>query len=437
MSNGQDTTNWWNPILRFAAVSDIGMRRTNNQDSHREVPAASRRLWRTRGHLFVVADGMGAHAAGELASQIATETITQSYLKRTTESPYDAVRDAMLEAHQQIRRQGSEDDAFRDMGTTADALVLLPEGAVVGHVGDSRVYRLRGGIFEQLTFDHSLVWEIKRSGRIASDKMPAYIPKNVITRSLGPTNNPVVDLEGPFPIHAGDTFLLCSDGLSGQIEDDELAQVLSLFSPKEAAESLVNLANLRGGPDNITLIIVNVLGVPDPDEEPDKNERGYEKRPPLSPVGWLSFVCTFAAWLSLPAVFCTGAPLSALHWILLGAVTLALTGLTLFLGRKTIFHHQATRTVPKPLGRGPYVHLSAAPTRTFAQKLSDIGRQLREAVKTQNIFPDWERLTQLEQRTEKSLDDGDFTDAIFASMKSINLLMAFIKGTGGQASGKP
>lgn len=437
MSNGQEETNWWNPILRFAAVSDIGMRRTNNQDSHREVPAASRRLWRTRGHLFVVADGMGAHAAGELASQIATETIAQSYLKRTTETPYDAIRSAMLEAHQQIRRQGNEDDAFRDMGTTADTLVLLPEGAVVGHVGDSRVYRLRGGVFEQLTFDHSLVWEIRRSGRITSDKMPSYIPKNVITRSLGPTNNPQIDLEGPFPIHAGDTFLLCSDGLSGQVEDDELAQILSLFSPKEAADSLVNLANLRGGPDNITLIIVNVLGIPDPDVESEKTDRGYEKRPPFSPLGWLSFVCAFAAWLSIPAVFCTGAPLSAGHWLCLGGVTLILTALTLFFGRKTIFRRPSSRAVPAQFGHGPYVHLSAAPTRTFAQKLCDIGHQLREAVKTQNISPDWERLTQLDQRTEKSMEGGDFADAVFASMKSINLLMSFIKGVCGQGAEKP
>ena len=167
MSQTSETTPWWGPFLRFAAKSDIGMRRTNNQDSHYEVPAASSRNWQTNGHLFIVADGMGAHAAGEYASGLATETIAQSYLRRSGETPHDAIKNAILEAHALIRQKGSEDAAFHDMGTTADVLLLLPEGALIGHVGDSRVYRLRDHVYEQLTFDHSLLWAITRSGRIS------------------------------------------------------------------------------------------------------------------------------------------------------------------------------------------------------------------------------------------------------------------------------
>jgi len=358
MREGERTENWWEPFLQFAAVSDIGMRRTNNQDSHREVPAATSRLWRSRGHLFVVADGMGAHAAGELASQIATETIAQSYLKRTGQSPYDAVRDAIYDAHRQIRRQGEAEPAFRDMGTTADALLLLPEGAVIGHVGDSRVYRLRGKNFEQLTFDHSLVWEITKSGRKIDGRVPDHIPKNVITRSLGPTQNLTVDREGPLPILPGDTYLLCSDGLSGQMTDSETAQVLALFSPEEAARSLVNLTNLRGGPDNITMIIVRVLDNPEPEDEKPQEE--YEKRPSLTSSGWGILTAALAAWLLVPILGLAG---GGLLWTgIFTAAALALTGFTLFHGRKTFFNPVSRREIPQPFGKGPYTAVSAEAT---------------------------------------------------------------------------
>lgn len=422
-----DPAEWWSPVLRFAARSDIGMRRTNNQDSHRLVPAASRRLWRSRGHLFIVADGMGAHAAGELASQIATETIAQSYLKRTTESPYDALRSAVLDAHQQIKRQGSEDDAFRDMGTTVDALVLLPEGALVAHVGDSRVYRLRAGVFEQLTFDHSLVWEIRRSKRHDANKTPSYIPKNVITRSLGPTENPEVDLEGPFPIQPGDVYLLCSDGLSGQVEDAELAQILNLLPPSDAAESLVNLANLRGGPDNCTMIIINPLAVPDPDAS-DEDERGYEKRPALSTASWSLLAGAIGLTLLLPIILFTGAhfPLPAL--IPLALCALIAWGIFFGVARETLFGRGKNRRVPKPFGRGPYVRLSAEPTAEFSQKLRELFHQLRDVVKPQRLSVDWTMIDRLEQENERQNAAGNFGATIRSSLQGINLLMKSLKG---------
>ena len=200
---GQDQRtekNWWEGSLDYAAISNVGMQRTNNQDAHIEVPAASKRSWYDRGHFFMVADGMGAHVAGERASEMAVHLTSQSYIKRTEQDPYSAIRDAIGDAHLQIKKQGEADDAFRSMGTTADVLLLLPEGALNATVGDSRTYRLRGGFYEQLTFDHSLVWELTRSEKIDPAKLPAKIPKNIITRSLGPSSNPRVDLEGPFPL---------------------------------------------------------------------------------------------------------------------------------------------------------------------------------------------------------------------------------------------
>src|SRR6185503_15786006 len=128
-------------------------------------------------------------------------------------------------------------------------LVLLPQGALVAHIGDSRVYRLRGQTLEQLTFDHSLVWEMAAAGQMTEHDVPSYIPKNVITRSLGPHATVHVDLEGPYSAVPGDKFLLCSDGLSGPITDEEMGAILQCLEPADAAATFVDLANLRGGPD--------------------------------------------------------------------------------------------------------------------------------------------------------------------------------------------
>ena len=123
------------------------------------------------------------------------------------------MRQAIRDANAVIHAKGQSSIGFHGMGTTCSCLVLLPQGALVAHIGDSRVYRLRGKMLEQLTFDHSLVWEMAAAGQMAQEDVPAYIPKNVITRSLGPHPTVHVDLEGPYNAAAGDVFLLCSDGL--------------------------------------------------------------------------------------------------------------------------------------------------------------------------------------------------------------------------------
>ena len=234
------------------------MRRASNQDSHAEVVAANSAEWRSRGHLFAVCDGMGAHAAGELASQMAAECIPHTYFKLRDQPPADAIRSSIQEANAQIHARGQANIDFQGMGTTASVLVLLPQGAVVAHVGDSRVYRQRGKRLEQLTFDHSLVWEMSAAGQVPKDALPGFVPKNIITRSLGPHPDVQIDLEGPFPLEVGDTFLLCSDGLTGQVHDEEIGVLLECLPPDDAAQVLIDMANLRGGPDNITVTIVQV-----------------------------------------------------------------------------------------------------------------------------------------------------------------------------------
>jgi len=233
------------------------VRRSHNQDAHATLPAGDVDQYRARGHVFLVADGMGAHAVGELASKLAADSIPHIYTKHAQEGPIAALRKAFVEANQHIHNRGKANREFEGMGTTATAILLRPEGAWVGHVGDSRAYRIRHGKIEQLSFDHSLVWELARRQRKAPEELQG-IPPNVIVRSLGPDASVQVDVEGPHPMQAGDTYLLCSDGLSGPVSDREIGAVAMALPPAEACRFLVQLANMQGGPDNITCMVVRV-----------------------------------------------------------------------------------------------------------------------------------------------------------------------------------
>src|SRR3954454_4230417 len=251
-------------ILKYASVSDLGMRRTNNQDSIAVLVTSDVATWANRGHLLMVADGMGAHAAGELASKLAVDNITHTYFKLSDLFPPAALRQAIREANTTIHSKGQSSIGFQGMGTTCSCLVLLPQGALVAHIGDSRIYRLHGDVLEQLTRDHSLVWEMADAGQMSEADVPSYIPKNVITRSLGPHASVHIDLEGPYSAESGDKFLICSDGLSGPVTDEEIGVILYCMNPDDATETLVDLANFRGGPDNISVIVAEVNGAVPP-----------------------------------------------------------------------------------------------------------------------------------------------------------------------------
>jgi protein phosphatase len=243
--------------IEYAYLTDVGVRRSHNQDTHAVLPASDAAQFQERGHLFLVADGMGAHAVGELASKIASDNIPHTYLKHIGEGPAGALRRAILETNTAIHSRGQQNREFEGMGTTGTALLLRPEGAWIGHVGDSRAYRVRRGKIEQLSFDHSLVWELARRQGVQPEELQG-IPSNVIVRSLGPEPLVQVDIEGPHPIKPGDIYVVCSDGLSGPVSDREIGAVVSALPPKEACRFLVDLANLQGGPDNITVIVVRV-----------------------------------------------------------------------------------------------------------------------------------------------------------------------------------
>ncbi len=259
----------WDDIIEDAAVTDTGMRRANNQDSHAIVRATRPELWRSRGHIYMVADGMGAHAVGELASKLACDNIPHNYNKMKASAAVEAITKAYKEVGILIHGRASANRDFQGMGTTCSTLILLPEGALIAHIGDSRVYRVRHHRIDQLSFDHSLAWELVRRKHLSPEEAMRVVPRNVITRSLGPDPNIEVDIEGPLPLENGDVFLLCSDGLSGHIEDEELGLFAANFRPKDACRYLVALANLRGGQDNITAVMARIGSWIEPDTAQD------------------------------------------------------------------------------------------------------------------------------------------------------------------------
>jgi len=417
MPENQD--NNWDHCLRHASISDVGVRRANNQDNLAVVLADGQTTWQKRGHLFLVADGMGAHAAGELASKMAADLIPLTYHKQQQLSPPEAILNATVEANARIHARGQASSDFHGMGTTGTALVLLPRGAILAHVGDSRAYRLRGNRLEQLTFDHSLVWELRKAGNLSDEEVPGYVGKNVITRSLGPNETVDVDLEGPHPILVGDTFLLCSDGLTGQVEDEELGTILMCLPPEEAVHSLVDLANLRGGPDNITIIVARVTG-PHIAHGTSNGEPPPEG-PNVQPVNPLIWALLGVAALGSGVLAVLGSLWGALFG-LIAAVIIGAIAATLRYGGppKPRFEH-AKR------GQGPYSATTCGATRDFANSLHELVRQLRDGATREQWDVDLEQFDRLAARGDQAAGEGDFAAAVADRLRAIRFVMDDLK----------
>lgn len=247
---------------KFGFATDIGRKRAQNQDSGLALPEAG---------LFLVADGMGGHRGGETASQLAVDTIQEVVLRNQATGAWNARQtlfEAIQSANRAIYKRSQEEPELQGMGTTVTALLFHPPepGAqgvrlVIGHVGDSRCYFVRGQQMWQITRDHSLVQEKFRAGLITRDELKTDQMKNVITRSVGFEAHANIDL---YEFDAGpeDLFLICSDGLSSQVDDPVILQTLKSALPlseghyQEPVVRLIQSANETGGPDNITAILI-------------------------------------------------------------------------------------------------------------------------------------------------------------------------------------
>lgn len=244
------------PAFAVALRTDIGRVRERNEDCGTYVIPQDAGLFTKKGALFVVADGMGGHAMGDVASDIVVRTVQQAYYQHGSGDVAAALVSAIREAHAAIQRQAPPDVM---MGSTCVAAVIQSATAYVANVGDSRAYLVRDGRIRQISRDHSLVAELVRAGLLTEEQARTHHQRNIIYRSLGCTGEIEVDIFTE-PVREGDTLVLCSDGLSGLIEDDELRSLVEGCEPEESVRALIERANERGGPDNITAVVARVSG---------------------------------------------------------------------------------------------------------------------------------------------------------------------------------
>lgn len=249
-----------------AGETNVGMKRSHNEDSFAVIEDD---------HLYVVADGMGGHASGEVASKMAIDTL-RDFFKATSADPeatwpykmdksrgYEENRliTSVKLANLRIFEAAQRDPKLRGMGTTLVGILVVDDGVLIAHVGDSRAYRIRNGSMIQLTEDHSLLNDYIKMKKLTEEEIKNFPHKNVIVRALGMKESVKVDtlLDHPQP---GDLYVLCSDGLSGPVTDEEIQQIASGTNDlKEACQKMIERANANGGPDNITVVIARVVGV--------------------------------------------------------------------------------------------------------------------------------------------------------------------------------
>ncbi len=251
--------------IRYAAKTDVGMKRTHNEDYFSLIEDEQ---------LFMVADGMGGHASGEVASKMAAETISEFYerTRKDEEATWPYKMDRSLSyienrlvcsiklANLRIFETSLRDIRYKGMGTTIVTVMVCGDKIYVGHVGDSRAYRVREGEIVQLTRDHSLLEDYKEAKPDMTEEEERNFPhKNVITRALGMRETVQVDIRG-FQVKSGDVYVLCSDGLSGMINDAQIRD-LTLGAPtlERAVAELVDMANRAGGTDNITTLLLQCV----------------------------------------------------------------------------------------------------------------------------------------------------------------------------------
>jgi serine/threonine protein phosphatase PrpC len=245
--------------LTIAQQTDIGLKRELNEDNLISVVPEDSHVMETKGALFVVADGMGGHTQGEVASELAINTIREAYYQNTSEDRAESLRAAVQKANEKVYQQGSAQGATtaNTMGTTCVAAVLQDNLVYVANVGDSRAYLVRDGHAQQITDDHSWVAQQIRAGQLTAEEAHGHPKSNVIYRCLGTQSNVEIDIFSE-QVQEGDLLVLCTDGLTNLISKQELEDIVRQYTPTESVQQLIARANANGGPDNITAMVVQV-----------------------------------------------------------------------------------------------------------------------------------------------------------------------------------
>ena len=252
------------PGVEFASLSDVGCRRENNEDSFSYWEPDDDALFERAGRLAVVADGMGGHEGGQVASRLAVEVVVEAYAGSFSgamqPNPQECLQHAFAEAHREIQQQALSNANLNGMGTTCTAFSVVGNGLHFAHIGDSRLYLLTEGKLRILTRDHTLVARWVENGVVRPEDAEKHPQKHVLTAALGVAE----EVQPDFPkellsLRKGDALLLCTDGLWGQVEQNEIQEALASQPPRKACGSLMKMAKDRGGPDNITLQIMRIV----------------------------------------------------------------------------------------------------------------------------------------------------------------------------------
>ena len=245
------------PKVTVAAKTDLGRVRENNEDKFEYFVTEDEKTIASRGLVFLVCDGMGGHAAGQIASELACKTFIDVYLHHPSSEPTTAMVSGVQAANRFVVDVGRAIPSRKGMGTTLSGLILIQNIAYTVQVGDSRIYRLRNDELTMLTHDHTWVDEAIRAGIIRPEEAETHPYKHVLTRAIGTEGDVRPDVES-FDLQPGDVFMLCSDGLVNHVEDHAIFVVLRSKAPAEAAWTLVGQALLGGGSDNTTVMIVRI-----------------------------------------------------------------------------------------------------------------------------------------------------------------------------------
>jgi protein phosphatase len=255
------------PRLGVQAVlrTDVGLVRSENQDFGTYTTPREESHSHPGGRLLVVADGMGGHRGGATASRLAGETVKAQYLGSETYDISQALREALARANARIFSEAQANPDLRGMGTTTSALVVKNNQAWFAHVGDSRIYVVRGDDIRQITEDHSLVASMVREGLLTAKEAETHPRRNVLQRSMGVSEDVEIDVSGPFDVLKDDVFILCSDGLHGLVKEPELKEIAAL-PIDQAATEYVKRALSRGAPDNVTVIVAKIVPADDAGE---------------------------------------------------------------------------------------------------------------------------------------------------------------------------
>lgn len=245
-----------------AMLTDTGLSRSNNEDSLGFVIPRIDDPQSARGVLAVVADGMGGHAAGEIASTLTVEVLIRTYYAADGTIP-DALRAGFVSANQIVHTHSLKNPTYHGMGSTCTAVAIQNDRLFLAHVGDSRAYLLRGGQLVQLSEDDSLVLALLRSGAITATEVEHHPSRNVILKALGiaPTIDPLIWSDG-MPLHHEDRLVLCSDGLNDMLGDEIIANLTGKTDPARACRALVSAALSAGGYDNVAVGVFHVMQAP-------------------------------------------------------------------------------------------------------------------------------------------------------------------------------